>query len=129
MRIVFARLPIVIIAGVILAGCGVGYIARGAYEEARLIWNRKPISTQLSDSEVPPEIRDKLELVLKVRAFARDKLGLNVGGAYQTITPVDEGAIVHVVMAAPRDSLQPYTWWFPIVGRVPYRGYFEERRR
>ncbi|HEV2170196.1 MAG TPA: aminopeptidase, partial [Candidatus Binatus sp.] len=39
---------------------------------------------------------------------------------------VDKGAIVYVVMAAPRDSLKPYTWWFPIVGRVPYRGYFEE---
>ncbi len=37
-----------------------------------------------------------------------------------------KGAIVHVVMAAPRDSLDPYTWWFPIVGRVPYRGYFNE---
>ena len=29
-------------------------------------------------------------------------------------------------MAAPRDSLKPYTWWFPIVGYVPYRGYFDE---
>ncbi|HYL58235.1 MAG TPA: aminopeptidase, partial [Candidatus Acidoferrales bacterium] len=37
------------------------------------------------------------------------------------------GAVVHVVMAAPRDSLDPYTWWFPIVGSVPYRGYFDGR--
>ena len=47
-------------------------------------------------------------------------------GAYESIAPVDESAIVHVVMAAPRDSLEPYTWWFPIVGSVPYRGYFDE---
>src|SRR5206468_12146722 len=39
---------------------------------------------------------------------------------------VDRGAVVHIVMAAPRDSLSPYTWWFPIVGRVPYRGYFDD---
>ena len=31
-------------------------------------------------------------------------------------------------MAAPRDSLEPYTWWFPIVGRIPYRGYFNRAR-
>jgi predicted aminopeptidase len=29
-------------------------------------------------------------------------------------------------MAAPRDSLEPYTWWFPIVGKIPYRGYFNK---
>jgi predicted aminopeptidase len=33
--------------------------------------------------------------------------------------------VVHVVSAAPRDRLVPYTWWFPIVGRVPYRAYFD----
>jgi len=31
---------------------------------------------------------------------------------------------VYVVSAAPWDRLEPYTWWFPIVGRIPYRGYF-----
>jgi predicted aminopeptidase len=29
------------------------------------------------------------------------------------------------VSAAYRDTLKPYTWWFPIVGRVPYKGYFD----
>jgi predicted aminopeptidase len=31
-------------------------------------------------------------------------------------------------MAAPRDALVPYRWWFPIVGYVPYRGYFDKTR-
>ncbi len=61
-----------------------------------------------------------------MRKFAADQLGENVGGAYESIAPVDQSAIVYVVMAAPRDSLEPYTWWFPIVGRVPYRGYFDK---
>ena len=71
-------------------------------------------------------MRSKLETVLSVREFAGAKLGLNTGGAYLTVTQVDPGAIVHIVMAAPRDSLDPYTWWFPVVGSVPYRGYFEQ---
>jgi predicted aminopeptidase len=120
------RLTALALAAVALAGCYAGYIARGAYEEARLLWNRKPISAELADDDLPAGVRDKLETVLKVREFARDKLGLNVGGAYETVTQVDSGAIVYVVMAAPRDSLKPYTWWFPIVGSVPYRGYFDE---
>jgi predicted aminopeptidase len=107
-----------------LSGCDIGYISRAAYEEMRLLWNRKPIAAVLEKKDLPAEIRARLETVLAVRGFAADQLGLNVGGAYRTVTNVDSGAIVWVVMAAPRDSLKPYTWWFPIVGDVPYRGYF-----
>jgi predicted aminopeptidase len=32
---------------------------------------------------------------------------------------------VLVVSAGYRDTLKPYTWWFPVVGRVPYKGYFD----
>jgi len=110
----------------LLAGCNLGYITRGAYEGARILWNRRPIPQVIANPELAPEIRAKLETVLAVRDFAHDQLGLKVGSAYTTISPVDKGAIVYVVMAAPRDSLEPYEWWFPIVGAVPYRGYFNE---
>jgi len=122
-----AGVLIALTASLTFSGCGIGYIVRGAYEEGRLLWNRQPISAELaSDQALPPQLRAKLETVLRVREFAADRLGLNTGGAYLTVTEVDQGAIVHVVMAAPRDSLRPYTWWFPVVGAVPYRGYFEE---
>jgi len=109
-----------------LAGCEAGYIARAAYEEGRVLWRRKPIANVLARSDVSSELRAKLETVLKVRDFAAEQLGLDVGNSYKTISEVDEGAIVWVVMAAPRDSLEPYTWWFPIVGSIPYRGYFKK---
>src|SRR4029077_16867163 len=65
-----------------LAGCEAGYIARAAYEEGRLLWRRKTIDTVLARGDLPPEVRARLETVLKVREFARDRLGLNVGNAY-----------------------------------------------
>jgi predicted aminopeptidase len=117
------RITAIILAPILLSGC---YIARGAYEEGRILWNRKPIDDALARGDLSADVRAKLETVLAVRKFAADKLGENVGGAYESFANVDQGAIVHVVMAAPRDSLTPYTWWFPIVGRVPYRGYFDE---
>jgi predicted aminopeptidase len=41
------------------------------------------------------------------------------------VARVDDRQVVYVVTAAPRDRLSAYTWWFPIVGSVPYRGYFD----
>jgi predicted aminopeptidase len=111
------------LALVLFSGC---YFTRAAYEEGRILWHRKPIAEALAQPDLDPQIREKLQTVLAVRKFAAGRLGMNVGGAYQSLAAVDRGAIVHVVMAAPRDSLVPYTWWFPIVGRVPYRGYFNK---
>src|SRR6202050_1575555 len=113
-------------AAMVLAGCNIGYLARGAYEEARILWNRQPIDRVIANPELSPEVRARLETVLAAHDFARDQLGLKVGGAYTTVSKVDKGAVVYVVMAAPRDSLEPYEWWFPVVGSVPYRGYFEQ---
>lgn len=35
---------------------------------------------------------------------------------------------MHVVVAAPANRLEPVTWWFPVSGRVSYRGYFDPQR-
>lgn len=123
------RVFALLLAAAMFSGCsGVAYVVRAAYEEGRILWNRKPIDDALADPNLTASTREKLATVLQVREFAEDKLGLSVGGAYSTISPVDRGAVVYVVMAARRDSLKPYLWWFPIVGYVPYRGYFSESR-
>lgn len=122
----FSLLVLLAFWGVALTGCDAGYIAHAAWEEGRLLWRRQPIATVLAKKDLPADVSAKLQTVLAVRKFDEDKLGLRVGGAYKTVTNVDQRAIVWVVMAAPRDSLTPYTWWFPIVGNVPYRGYFDK---
>jgi predicted aminopeptidase len=113
-----------VVAAITLAGCNAGYITHAAYEEVRILLRRKPITEELTHSDLPASTRAKLETVLAVRKFAAEQLDLNVGGAYSSVAQVDQGAVVWVVMAAPRTSLTPYTWWFPVVGNVPYRGYF-----
>jgi predicted aminopeptidase len=111
-----------------IAGCDARYLGHAAYEEGLLLWHRQPIDRILAKPGVAPGVRERLETVLAVRKFARNDLGMNVGGAYQAVSNVDQGAVAWIVMAAPRDSLTPYEWWFPIVGNVPYRGYFDKAR-
>jgi predicted aminopeptidase len=104
------------------------YIVRAAIAEARILWNRRPIQEMLADSSVAPVLRDRLRLVVDARAFAVDSLGLNAGESFTTYSQLDRDTLVLVLSAAYRDRLQAYRWWFPIVGRLPYKGYFDFSR-
>jgi predicted aminopeptidase len=50
-------------------------------------------------------------------------MGLDAGDSYTTFTRVDSEVLAWIISAAYPDRLESKTWWFPIVGRVPYRGY------
>ncbi len=108
-----------------LSGCTPEYYIRAAYEEGRILWRRKPISAMLAGDAIAPDVRRKLEMVLAVRDFAADRLRMNVGGSYAAYSYVDRRVLLHVLTAVPKTSLQPHTWWFPLVGRMPYKGYFD----
>ena len=109
-----------------LSACSPTYVLRAGYEEAKILWRRQPIEQVLKQPDLDAATRSKLELVLEVRAFAAEILQLRAGDSYATYAHVDDNQVVHVVSAAYRFKLQPYTWWFPIVGRVPYKGYFSQ---
>lgn len=108
-----------------LCGCSPGYVVRAVYEEARIQWRAEPIAAVLERGGVDPDVRGKLRMVLDLRDFAARDLGLNVGGSYAAYSRVDREVLLHVLTAVPKTSLEPYTWWFPFVGRVPYKGYFD----
>lgn len=111
-----------------LPGCSPAYVLRAGYEEARILWRRQPIENVLAGGSVDADERAKLELVLAARDFAARQLGLRAGGSYASLSRNDDAAVVYVVSAAERFRLRPYTWWFPIVGRVPYKGFFDPDR-
>lgn len=108
-----------------LTSCSPTYVLRAGYEEAKILWNRRPITEVLSRPDIDTATREKLELVLRVRRFVEQELDFKVGGSYNTITELAKPPVVYVVTAAPRTKLEPYTWWFPILGQVSYKGYFD----
>ena len=102
----------------------VRYITRAAIAEAGILRRRRPLVEVVADSTTDPLVRARLLLVMAARTFARDSLGLTVGDTYTTYSQLDHDTLVLVLSAAPNDKLEPYTWTFPIVGRVPYKGFF-----
>ncbi len=103
------------------------YLVRAGWEEAKILRARRDIATMVRDGGVHAVTRGKLQLVLDVRAYAADSLGLPARDAFTQFTQLDSDTLVLVLSAAARDTLAPVTWWFPIVGRVPYKGYFDVR--
>lgn len=113
-------------AGALFAALPVGrYLLRAGWEEAKILAARRPIATLVADSSLDERTRAKLRLVLAARAYARDSLGLKAEDSFTTYTQLKTDTLVLLVQAAYRDRLQRHTWWFPIVGRVPYKGYFD----
>lgn len=110
---------------VLLSGCSPFYVLRAAYEEGKILWRREAIADYVQKPEVTLDHKEKLKLVLAVRDYARDVLKLKVGGSYASFSRVDRPDLTHIVVAAPKTELRPYTWWFLIVGSVPYKGFFE----
>ncbi|MEW5917027.1 MAG: aminopeptidase [Gemmatimonadota bacterium] len=101
------------------------YIARAGWEEWKILRRRTPIEQVVAERRLPPNELAKLTLVLEARAFANDSLGLPVGERFRKFSQLDRDTLVLVLSAARRDTLALHTWWFPIVGTVPYKGYFD----
>ena len=115
----------------LISGPTACYLSRGAWEEAKILSRRQPIAKLIADPATSPETREKLKVVLAARKYAKDSLRLRTKDSFTTYSRLDSDTLVLLLSAAYRDTLKQYTWWFPVVGRVPYKGYFdfEEARR
>ncbi|GHV81831.1 aminopeptidase [Spirochaetia bacterium] len=61
-----------------------------------------------------------------IRRFAMEELGLKETKNYTRYVEIDRNYLAAVVSAVERDAFVPYEWWFPVVGKVPYKGFFRE---
>jgi predicted aminopeptidase len=126
-RFLARAIPTALILAVVIfaltpTGC---YLSRAGWEEAKILSRRRPISEIVGDSATDPATRGKLGIVLEARDYAQRSLGLDVEESFTTYSPLERDTLVMLVSAAYPDRLVPYTWWFPIVGRVPYKGFFD----
>ena len=122
-----SRLLIAVVFAAVLPGCtSLGYYYQ-AVEGQMQIWNRsRPINQVIDDEHTPPQIRERLMLVQRVRDFASAYLALPDNGSYRKYADLERPFVVWNVFAAGEFSVAAKEWCFPFAGCVGYRGYFSQ---
>jgi predicted aminopeptidase len=109
-----------------LSSCGIGYLIQAGQGQTQLMRARQPIDKLIASDSTDAQLKARLELVRAARDFASRELALPDNGSYRSYAALGRPYVVWNVVAAPEFSVVPKTWWFPITGRVAYRGYFKE---
>lgn len=107
-----------------MSGCMLGYLVKSSYHQMRILKARVDIDHYLQDVHFPEEKKQKLRLVQEAKRFAEKQLHLKPTDNYSTYVQLDRDYVTWIVRASPKYKLESHYWNFPIIGRMPYKGYF-----
>lgn len=91
------------------------------------IWRKsRPNALVLADTKVEERVRQRLRLIEELRTFAAYHLRLPAK-SFGKYCDLRRPHVVWVVFAAPEFSVEAKRWWYPLVGHLKYRGFFDEK--
>ncbi|MFQ3576038.1 MAG: aminopeptidase [Cytophagales bacterium] len=106
----------------------INYLLQQGSGQARVLIGAKPITSIIAKEEVPDSVKQKLNLILEIRNFAFDSLGLKPNNNYTTFFDQRGKPLLWVVTACPPFELKSKEWHFPIIGNVSYKGFFDLKK-
>lgn len=106
-------------------GCQIPYLMKSAYSQAEILRKRVPLDDALKAPHLTDEQKRKLRLAQEAREFAERELGLKPTQNYTSFVQLDRPYVTYVVSAAPKNELEHHLWHYPIVGSLPYMGFFD----
>lgn len=112
-------------ASLLLSSCyefsqGVQYLS--------IISKAESFDRALADTNSSPHLRLLLERARDARAYALENFGLKPTRNYTKVVPLDADRLATVVQACAELSFKRYLWSYPVVGKMPYRGYFDPKQ-
>jgi predicted aminopeptidase len=118
---VVRKICFLLLASLCFSGC---YTLKSAYNQMSILANRESYDSILARKDLTEEQRRKLLLAQDIREFALKNLKLHSNGNYTQVTWLDRPYVTWAVSASDPWRIKPYEWSFPIVGKVPYLGFF-----
>lgn len=109
----------------VLSGCTEArYLAQAGCGQIDIMLRTRAREPAAADPHTPAHARELLAAVPEIKRFG-ELHGLRPTGSYGHYVQLDRGSVVYVVTASDPLQLRAKTWWFPIVGGVPYLGWFD----
>ena len=89
-----------------------------------IVWQARSVKDVLLDPTIADSVKIKLKVIQEIRQFAFEKIGLTPTDNYTTFYDQNGKQIIYVVTACAPFALKPNLWHFPVLGAVPYKGFF-----
>jgi predicted aminopeptidase len=117
---VFFSVSIIVLCSLLFSACWT--LKQGAVMFGYLR-SAVPLAT-LAGKNAPENDKQFVRQVEDIKRFAIEELGLRETKNYSTYVTLDRNYLAAIVSASAKDSFTRYQWWFPVVGTVPYKGFF-----
>lgn len=123
----FLKVIVVVINLSLLSACSqFGFYAQSINGHFELISKQEKIVDLIEDDNVSPSRKKQLKQLREVRKFASESLALPVNESYTSFVELGRSAVTWNVVAAPKYSMTPKQWTFPVVGKLGYKGFFKK---
>ncbi|OGP83719.1 MAG: hypothetical protein A2Y95_03420 [Deltaproteobacteria bacterium RBG_13_65_10] len=122
------RLFLIVAAVILTPACSAPYLIHLGIGQGRIMLARQDYRDALRDPALTSREKSLILLVQEAKRFGEEQIGLTRTDNFDTYVKLDRPAVSWTVTAAPQTRLESYQWWFPIVGRVPYKGFFSKDR-
>lgn len=96
--------------------------------QLNVVNNALPLEAFLEKPETTEEQRFKVQVIREARTFAFDSLGINYSDNYTKIFDQEDKPSMYVVTACEPFEFKARLWKFPVVGSVPYKGFFSREK-
>ncbi|WP_263557138.1 aminopeptidase [Paucibacter sp. B2R-40] len=101
------------------------YLSQSIGGHLSLMAAAQPVDKLLAEPELAADLRERLLLSQRLRAYSVDTLKLPDNDSYRRYADLGRSAAVWNVVATPELGLTLKTWCYPVMGCVGYRGYFD----
>jgi predicted aminopeptidase len=110
-----------------LSGCQTAkFYTQAVRGHLEIMQKSRPVAEVLLSADTPSPLKQRLALTGEMLDFATQKLGLPGEHQYRRYADLQREKVSWVVCATPEFSMEPKRWWYPLVGKLSYRGYFAE---